>query len=479
MNPRPRRAPSGAGRPRPQSPTAARPATRKDPLGLLVAILVCFQILYMTVPTDILDPPPEPTALDLENLASSPLVNMMAPNPVSRFIKLALIAISAVVIIKRASMALLLLRRLNLFFRIFLVLVPVSYLWSISPGDTLARYVSVMSEVAICMAFCLGGWHAERFQKILRPTVTVLLVGSVLLGLYDPNLVMEHGGGTLKNAWHGLTSQKNQFGQLSGFGVLLWLHAAMSKQSKLWLALPGMALSFTCVLLSRSSTSLMATTFASMFMLLAMRTPGSLRRYIPYLVTTLSAAVLTYALAVLNIIPGTGILLEPIAALTGKDTTFSARSIIWDIIKEHIQLSPWVGSGYGAYWIGAVPWSPSAIFLSRMYFYPTESHNGYLEIVNDLGYLGLVCLFGFLLTYVRQCLQLAKVDRAQGFLYLGLFFQQAIVNLSETAWLAINAGFVFFVMTLAVTCLGRGLLDRDLLLGNGSVRQRFRAPVQV
>jgi len=177
------------------------------------------------------------------------------------------------------------------------------------------------------------------------------------------------------------------------------------------------------------------------------------------MVGTLAAAVLTYALAVLNLIPGTSILLEPIAALTGKDTTFSARSTIWDIIKEHISQSPLLGSGYGAYWIGPVPTSPSFVFTWRMYFYPTESHNGYLEIVNDLGYVGLICLLGFLYMYIRQSLQLIKIDRNQAFLFLSLFFLEGIVNLSESTWLVVNSGFIFFVMTLAVVCLGRALLE--------------------
>jgi O-antigen ligase len=174
--------------------------------------------------------------------------------------------------------------------------------------------------------------------------------------------------------------------------------------------------------------------------------------------------VVVYALAVLNIIPGIGILLDPIAELAGKDLTFSNRAVIWDIIKEHIQLAPFLGSGYGAYWTGALPSSPSYVFVGRMYFYPSQSHNGYLEIVNDLGFVGLICLLGYLVFWVRQSLQLMRFDRAQGMLFLALFFQQAITNLSETTWLAVNSAFAIAVVTLATFALARALLEQRLKL---------------
>jgi O-antigen ligase len=201
---------------------------------------------------------------------------------------------------------------------------------------------------------------------------------------------------------------------------------------------------------------------ASIFMLLLLRPPRNLRRYAPLFVGTFASIVVVYAVAVLDIVPGLSILLQPFAALSGKDLTFSNRSLIWSIVKEHIVLSPYVGSGYGAYWVGPFPTSPSYVFLKRMYFYPSEAHNGYLEIFNDLGMLGLACLLGYLVFYVRQSLQLMKIDRTQGVLFLSFFFQQAITNLSESCWLAVNNVLPFFVMTLATITLARSSLDHRL-----------------
>ena len=149
------------------------------------------------------------------------------------------------------------------------------------------------------------------------------------------------------------------------------------------------------------------------------------------------------------LVPGSDLVLSPVTALTGKDLSFSGRTAIWDIINAHIAERPLLGSGYGAYWIGPVPYSPSYEFVTRLYFYPTQSHNGYLEVVNDLGVTGGLCLLGFLVVYLRQSLALLKTDLAQAALFLSLFFQQLVANLSEARWfLSTSADFAIMVLSL-------------------------------
>ncbi|MFZ0499601.1 MAG: O-antigen ligase family protein [Steroidobacteraceae bacterium] len=431
-----------------REPSTKALSAKKVRTSVTATVLAWVFLVYMTVPWNIFD--------DQSSMASGYQVN-----PLARMLKLAMLALGFLLVIRQWAKFIQLLRHLNKGFLAFLIVVPLSYFWSISPADTLARYISIVTEVFVCSAICLVGWHRTRFQELLRPCVTVLLVGSIIFGLVSPDLAIEHGTGTLHNAWHGLTTQKNEFGQLASFGVILWLHGWLTREVSPWKAIVFGLLSMWCVLLSRSSTSLLATLFVICFLLLLLRSPPSLRRYMPYIITLYASVVLTYALAVLQLVPGLEVLLQPIAAITGKDMTFSNRAMIWQIVKEHIQLSPYIGSGYGAYWIGPVPMSPSYTFLSRMFFYPSESHNGYLEIVNDLGFMGLLILLSYLIIYVRQCLKLMKVDRFSGALFLGFFFQQAIMNLSESCWLTVNSAFLFAIMTFATLSIARHELDNS------------------
>jgi O-antigen ligase len=108
-----------------------------------------------------------------------------------------------------------------------------------------------------------------------------------------------------------------------------------------------------------------------------------------------------------------------------------------------------------------VPTSQSFEFLTRLYFYPGQAHNGYLDVTNDLGLLGAMLLVGYLATYVAQALKLLAIDRAQGALYLGLVFQQLVSNLSESRWFNVLS-VDFVMMTLATTALARDLLEGRL-----------------
>jgi exopolysaccharide production protein ExoQ len=381
-------------------------------------------------------------------------------NPLLRITKLTLLIVSAITIGSRLSQVKPLLRNLNRFFLLFLVLVPLSYLWSISPGDTISRYLGALTVTGVGIALCVREWNERQLQQAVRPVLALVLCGSLLFGVLAPDLAI--GEVNFPSSWHGVTSSKNAFGQLASFGVIFWFHAWMSREAQPAKAITFLLVSLACLVLSRSSTALLATVFAMMFMLMLMRTPPAMKRFMPYIVAVFAGIVVTYALAVLRLVPGLEIILEPIAAITGKDLTFSDRSAIWELLKQQIQYHPWLGSGYGAFWIGPVPSSPSYIFQAMLYFYPGEAHNGYLEIVNDLGYVGLMCLVGYMVVYLRQALRVLRIDRPQGALFLGLFFEQAVNNLSEATWLDVNAAFIFGIMTISTVSMARTLLQHDL-----------------
>jgi exopolysaccharide production protein ExoQ len=372
--------------------------------------------------------------------------------------KIVCMVLGAAIAFRFSSVACSVMSYVNRGFLAFLIVVPLSILWSISPLDTVYRYVTIVSIVMVSWAFTSVAWNPRRFQHVLRPFFTAVLIASIIVGIYLPNWIIE--GGDLKDAWHGLVNSKNAFGQVAGFGVLFWAHAWLYGDAKWWRAAPFLALSVVCLFLSHSSTSLLSTTFASFLLILLYGLPPYMRRYMPYIVGLFAVCVLIYLGAVLQLIPGLDILFAPIHAITGKDATFTDRSRIWQIIGEHRALSPLIGTGYGAYWIGPVSSSPSYQFLGRMFFYPWEAHNGYLEMANDLGYLGLTMLFGFLIAYIRQCAALFKTERPQAVLFIAIFFHQAMTNFSESEWLVVTAPIGFVVTTLAVFSLARLLKEQ-------------------
>lgn len=407
-----------------------------------------------------------PEGFDFRDLATAD--SPAAGSLVSRLTWLALLGVGFVAILLRMRLGGLLFRRTNVFLTLFVLLAAASVVWSIAPGVTARRLIRIVTIVLASSAFVLMGWHALRFQNVLRGAITVALLASIVFGLGWPDLAIHHAPGTaLDGAWHGIASHKNGLGDIACIGLVFWFHAWRAGEARPAAALLGGGLAAACLVLSQSSTSLVATMGTVLLLTMLMHPPPFIRRHLGLLMVLLVLALLAYSLVILRIMPGSGMLLGPIGTLTGKDMTFTGRTEIWDIVTEHIRRSPLLGSGYGAYWTGPVAGTDSYDFILRLNFYPASAHNGYLDLLNDLGIVGLFVLFGYLAVYLAQALRLLRIDRDQASLYLALFLQQAVTNMSESRWLnALSVDFV--IMTLATLALARTLLDH-------SVREAARA----
>lgn len=393
---------------------------------------------------------------DLNGMAFKPFSTLGA---VDRLIKIGTIVLALSVLIGRLAVSRQMLKNINPGLVAIMVLIPLGTIWSIDSSATILRYVTLLGIVLLCLAIPVAGWDRQRLQEIVLPPVMFILVASLAIGVVSPQSVKEVGTDiSLNNAWHGITFQKNQFGTTASIVTILCVHKVLAPGKHTFWTFVGIGTALLCLVLSRSSTSLLSMLLVVMYMVMVLKVPVVKRRFTTLVTVGVFSTILVYELAVQNLIPGVQTLLAPVMHLTGKDMTFSARSIIWDVIKQHSAGAPWLGTGYGAYWTGPNPGSPSYIFIGLMYFYPTESHNGYLEILNDLGRVGLICLLLFLISHVRQALQLMKFDRGQAVLYLALLFQQMVDNLSESEWFSRTA--TCTILLLGSACLSRALSEK-------------------
>lgn len=439
---------------------------RDDQLSLPMAALVWALVIMMTVP---------------EGFDYASLNTAYAPtsgSKISRLLWMALLSLSILIILWRAGIAWLVVRTLNPFLLILVGLAVASIIWSIEPVLSLRRIVRMLTFVLVAIAFVVMAWHARRYQNVLRPILTILLAGSIVFGLLFPTLAIhQETSPELLDAWRGLANHKNGLGAMACIALIFWFHAWFTREVRTAPALFGIGIASTCLFLSRSSTALATTVLVLLFLLVSLRSPRGFRPYMPYVTALFLLAVVLYGLVILNILPGQGLLLSPIMTLTGKDASFTGRTDIWAIITEHIRANPFFGSGYGAYWAGPFAESPSFEFIRRMgQFYPGSAHNGYLEILNDLGWAGLLSLIGYMIAYVVQSLRLLQINRNQAALYLALLVQQAITNLSETHWFSVLS-IDFVIMALATTTLARHLLEYRLrhIFGHPSAAPPARA----
>lgn len=443
-------------------PSASTSAWRRDDAGaLLLAAMMWVLVVLMIVPE----------GLDYESL-----VHAAAPDSaglLSRALWGAVLGLGGLVLVWRAGLAWLLVRSANGWLFAFLALAVASVAWSIDPGLSVRRLLRFVTIVVACIAFVLVAWHAQRFQRVVRPVLTLVLLGSLAFGLAAPSLaVHQEVAAELAGAWRGLANHKNSLGALAGMAMIFWCHGGLTREVSPGSALAGGAVAAACLLLSRSSTSLAATAAVLVFLVVALRAPRGLRPFVPHLVLMVTVLLLLHALVTLGLVAGLSAFMAMVSTFSGKDMTLTGRTEIWAILGDHMREHPFFGTGYAAYWTAApTAGTDSFEFVRRMgSFYPGSAHNGYFDVVNDLGWAGLACLFGYAITQVLHSLRLANGERTQAVLYLAVFLQQAITNLSETHWFSVQS-VDFVIMTLTTTALARSLLERRLRAAYGEPRR--------
>ncbi len=406
--------------------------------------------LYMCVPENVLELRPPLTYA--EEAAAG-------PNPFYRLLKYALLIAGFGVIIWRSALARQVISKVNVFLLAFVALVGLSITWSITPSATVLRLAAIMTICIVSWSFVLTNWHPKRLEQVIRPTLTLFLLVSLIVGPLLPDITKEVGDTvSLENAWRGIFTSKNTFGQAASVAVILWVHAWLTDEVKIWRFLAGAGISVACVLLSRSSTALLATVLVAPLQVVLLREKIRTSRVAPYLIAVLLGIMVLYSMVVLNIIPGVDVLLGALTESFGKDTTFSGRAILWEYLRQHIALHPILGTGYGAYWIGPVPTSPSYIFVVLGLGYPPEGHNGYLDLINDLGFVGFGCLVGYVWVYFQQSIMLRKREPL-ALLGIALLFQQLIENSTQSMWLQ-SSSIPFVVMTTMSFGMARILVDQ-------------------
>lgn len=445
-------------------PTPA-PATlwmRDDRRRLLVAALVWLAILRIVVPGFF-----DYTSDDATLIQNGGSIG-------NQIIWGSLVLIPLILLRHRLRLTGMLLGRVNGWFLLLTLFACASLLWSIDPWATFRRLSHLIGLYVVCFTVCLVGWNARRFQSVLRPGLTAIMVGSIIFGLVRPDLAITGpnlAAGDPGGHWRGLTIHKNALGSVASFASILWLHALLYRDSKWWAVLIGLSSSLACLYLSDSSTSQAGTLMVIVFLLLGKLTPPSLRRAVtPLIIGAFLMAILLYGLAVMKLVPDLNALITSATSAVGKDATFAGRTPIWELVKARIALHPLLGTGYGAFWVGPFDTSPSYEFVKRLYFYPGEAHNGYLDIVLDLGYVGLVMLGGFILRYLVLAIRLLRIDRSQALLYLSLILYFLLSNLTESSWLTVVTNPDWMIVALAVVAMSRQLLDQRLRAVYGDPR---------
>jgi len=138
--------------------------------------------------------------------------------------------------------------------------------------------------------------------------------------------------------------------------------------------------------------------------------------------------------------------------ILGKDMTFTGRTTLWLSIIDVIKERPWLGYGYQAFWSGLD--GPSAPVIRSEGWLTPDAHNGFLDLVLQLGLVGLfvfLCGYIFNFFYYLKCLR--NTSGIEFIWPLPFLIFMILSNLPETSLMRANDFFWVLYVAIALSRL--------------------------
>lgn len=276
------------------------------------------------------------------------------------------------------------------------VLALLSFVWSESPDFTLfnARDVLMMTS--------FGLYFATRFslKEQVQLVACTLFIGSLLstivaiglpsIGIHQADGIEAHPG-----AWKGVYGHKNGLGSMMVLNSLTFL--ALPKENSTLYKWTGLSFSLVLMLLSTSRTSLVLSLLLILLMVFYrnFRWKGKI-----------SVIFIDIGILILGCV-GLLIFTYWVELLTGlgRDPTLTGRTPLWGAALARLMERPLLGYGYSAFWAPKSKYAIEAGHAIGSGWIPPHAHNGLIDLLLDVGLIGLLL---FLMSYFTTFTQALK-----------------------------------------------------------------------
>jgi O-antigen ligase len=313
------------------------------------------------------------------------------------------------------------------------------------------------------MAFLvLSEWDPRQaMQCVIRRTSYILIPFSLLLIKYFPEYGRQYAHWSGGEMWAGVTTQKNGLGRLcliSAF-FLIWTLIRRWKGrdipvGKYQTLANVFVLSVTLYLLkgppgaySASAIGALAGGLATLVGLIWMQ------KHRIHLgantLTIIMALVIVYGVAA-PLLGGLGS--GGLSSALGRDTTLTGRTEVWAQLVPLAMRQPILGGGFGSMW------TPR----TRAFYKISEGHNGYLDVLLELGFVGMAFVSMFLLSSCRKAHRELTHDFDWGSLWICYLLMAGFHNVTETSFSSLTSYLTAVLLFVAVTYKSAAMKEDQL-----------------
>ena len=387
-------------------------------------------------------------------------------SPVDRTLYIVLEVLALIVVVGRQ-------RRLGSILRqnwpiwLYFSYAALSISWSDYPLVTFKHWIKGIGDMMMVLIVLSEPNVPEAIKRLFTRLAFVLVPLSVLFIKYYPQL-----GRVLNLSWQmepvGVATQKNSLGELCDYLglVLLWRFRNAytdredpSRKSRLLALGAVMAMIFWLLWMCNSMTSICALSMAGGVLLLSAK-PAIRRR--PSSVHLLVAGVLVSTMYAL-FFQSSGDLIQSL----GRNPTLTGRTDIWNLVLS-MPSNRLLGVGYESFWLGT---RLEKIWNTIHGLRLNESHNGYIEVLITLGWIGTALLILLIAVGYRNIIASYRCDPDAGSLRIAWFIAPLINGFTEAAFRMMGVPWIIFLMATT-----NSRWDSARPTGGNTVRKRPLPP---
>ncbi|KAA3616256.1 MAG: O-antigen ligase family protein [Calditrichaeota bacterium] len=257
----------------------------------------------------------------------------------------------------------------------FVIYCFLSIAWSPVPLITLKRCVQILGLIAVGLYAVQSDNFSHKILRVVRLILGATLLINLFMIVFLPSISITPETG----AWRGFFQHKNSLGAFTILALAVWLPAVLEK--------------------GQLRTRILAVLLAILSLLLAIQSDSKTAILINLALLTLWSFVVFPLPASIKIaLTGTFLLLCTLwffnfhfislnhlsQQIFERSADLTGRTQLWGIVLEEFQSHPWFGIGYNGFWTSTIIDSDWVTF---------QAHNGYLDILNELGIIGAALFF--------------------------------------------------------------------------------------
>lgn len=299
----------------------------------------------------------------------------------------------------------------------FLLWCGITIIWAIDPLVAFKRYFQYLTTSLVFISVLLNFKDEKFILKNLIIILSIYLFVSLAVVLAIPQATDPSF-----NTWRGLHPTKNNLGQTAGISVIFFAYQLFLQNSlyKKIFFLFFLIIAAILLLGSFSMTNILLVSIFTAFFLFSKSNkifePLGIRNKVVYIIIFFA---IIFLITILTL--GSGVYTK-FFYLIGKDPTLTGRTDIWYLVLSQSINELITGVGFQSFW---VPEHLSQMTLFQ-YWIPTQSHNGYVDIILETGFVGLILFLFIVFSFFK------KIDLKEEKIWVLIVIYALLLNFSES-----------------------------------------------